>query len=430
MKKTIKNLLCATAAIMLSFSLAACNHSEPAEDPKTLLENANEKMKKLDSLSMDMDISINMEMSGTDSEGYSLDMPIQMTVQMAGMQDDLMYHMNMETSMFGSNVSTEQTYYDGTVYTAIYSFGEELKDYIKNAADAKDAVQKTIGKFFKTAFKTSGKYAYDPHLKPDDFEWCGAIHTNTEHIHAHLIFFEKEKKFSKKGSNEKSYWTALHPKLEKENINNYRFYVSNYVLQNQIDYEKRDLFLDAFKDNFNNESTIDIIRKHALRMDDCNVKQYARLTDKNKKIVKDCYDELLKFNPDLRKKKDDFERQLDMFEQRYNKINEANKIKRVEDFKEKRMEDIFNRNANSILKVMIQSRKIKKLKKDYKTNRSSNYRYYPNDPKLIRAKAIEIRQNERQHEKDVNNLIKILSSVDYWDFNYQDLSMQIGTMRD
>ena len=119
MKKTIKNLLCATAAIMLSFSLAACNHSEPAEDPKTLLENANEKMKKLDSLSMDMDISINMEMSGTDSEGYSLDMPIQMTVQMAGMQDDLMYHMNMETSMFGSNVSTEQTYYDGTVYTNV-----------------------------------------------------------------------------------------------------------------------------------------------------------------------------------------------------------------------------------------------------------------------------------------------------------------------
>ena len=119
MKKTIKNLLCATAAIMLSFSLAACNHSEPAEDPKTLLENANEKMKKLDSLSMDMDISINMEMSGTDSEGYSLDMPIQMTVQMAGMQDDLMYHMNMETSMFGRNVSTEQTYYDGTVYTNV-----------------------------------------------------------------------------------------------------------------------------------------------------------------------------------------------------------------------------------------------------------------------------------------------------------------------
>lgn len=119
MKKTIKNLLCATAAIMLSFSLAACNHSEPAEDPKTLLENANEKMKKLDSLSMDMDISINMEMSGTDSEGYSLDMPIQMTVQMAGMQDDLMYHMNMETSMFGSNVSTEQIYYDGTVYTNV-----------------------------------------------------------------------------------------------------------------------------------------------------------------------------------------------------------------------------------------------------------------------------------------------------------------------
>ena len=320
--------------------------------------------------------------------------------------------------------------YDGTVYTAIYSFGEELKDYIKNAADAKDAVQKTIGKFFKTAFKTSGKYAYDPHLKPDDFEWCGAIHTNTEHIHAHLIFFEKEKKFSKKGSNEKTYWTALHPKLEKENINNYRFYVSKYVLQNQIDYEKRDLFLDAFKDNFNNESTIDIIRKHALRMDDFNVKQYARLTDKNKKIVKDCYDELLKFNPDLRKKKDDFERQLDMFEQRYNKINEANKIKRVEDFKEKRMEDIFNRNANSILKVMIQSRKIKKLKKDYKTNRSSNYRYYPNDTKLIRAKAIEIRENEYQHDKDVKNLINILSSVDYWNFNYQDLSTQIETLRD
>ena len=119
-----------------------------------------------------------------------------------------------------------------------------------------------------------------------------------------------------------------------------------------------------------------------------------------------------------------------MFEQRYNKINEANKIKRVEDFKEKRMEDIFNRNANSILKVMIQSRKIKKLKKDYKTNRSSNYRYYPNDPKLIRAKAIEIRENEYQHDKDVKNLINILSSVDYWNFNYQDLSTQIETLRD
>lgn len=319
---------------------------------------------------------------------------------------------------------------DATVYTAIFSFGEELKDHIKNAADAKDAIQKTIGKFFKTAFKTAGKYAYDPHLKMDDFEWCGAIHTNTEHIHAHLIFFEKEKKFTKKGSKEKTYWTTLHPKLEKENINNYRFYVSNYVFQNEIDYEKRDLFLDAFKGNFNKESTLDIIRKYALRMDDFNVKQYARLTDKNKKIVKDCFDELLKVNPDLRKKKDDFERQLDLFQEKYNKINDANKIKKVDDFKEKRMEDIFKRSANGILKVMIQSRKIKKLKKDYKTNRSSNYRYYPNDPKLIRAKAIEIRQNERQHEKDVNNLIKILSSVDYWDFNYQDLSTQIETLRD
>lgn len=319
---------------------------------------------------------------------------------------------------------------DATVYTAIFSFGEELKDYIKTAGDAKETIQKTIGKFFKTAFKTPGKYAYDPHLKMDDFERCGAVHTNKEHMHVHLIFFEKEKNFTRKKGKEMTYWTTLHPKIEIENLNNYRFYVSNYVFQNEIDYEKRDLFLDAFKDTVKSKNVNEIIRDYALKMDDFNVKQYARLTDKNKKIVKDCFDELIKVNPFLKKKKDDFESQLDMLQANFNKINDANMIKKVEDFKEKRMEDIFKRSANNILKVMIQSRKIKKLNRDYKKNRSSNYRYYPNDPKLIRAKAIEIRQNEYQHDRDVKELIKILSSVDYWDFNYEDLSKQIGAMRD
>ena len=119
MKKTMKRMLCTAAAIMLSFSLAACNNSEPAEDPKVLLENASEKMKELDSLSMNANLSVNMEMSSSDSatENLSLDMPIEMTVEMAGIQSDLMYHTIVDASLFGTNISTEQTYYDGVVYT-------------------------------------------------------------------------------------------------------------------------------------------------------------------------------------------------------------------------------------------------------------------------------------------------------------------------
>lgn len=118
MKMTIfKRGLCAAMALIISFSLFGC--SSKSEDPRQVLENAAEKMKTLDSMSVSADITLDMSASGEGSESMSMSMPMKMTMEMANMKSDLSYHMLMDATFLGMNISSEQTYYNGTLYSTI-----------------------------------------------------------------------------------------------------------------------------------------------------------------------------------------------------------------------------------------------------------------------------------------------------------------------
>ena len=141
MKKTIRKVLGSTIALVLSFSLFGCSSQEAIEDPKTVLEDAGKKMQELDSMTLKADIEINMSAGEDDSSAMSFKMPMSMTMEIAGMKGDLIYHTSVDAELMGMSIKTEQTYFDGVLYSEM----EDQKTFMTvDASEASKTV--SIGK--------------------------------------------------------------------------------------------------------------------------------------------------------------------------------------------------------------------------------------------------------------------------------------------
>ncbi len=305
-----------------------------------------------------------------------------------------------------------------TIYEGFFSFSPDLYEKIKNANDGKNAIQNAFPKLLETAFKR--EKGYSPKFKSTDFEWVGAIHTDTDHIHCHVLFFEKEPKYiSKKGVD---YYTSIHPKLNIDNVQKWKSYLEKEVLDVKFNLLYRDTFMDSFRQEIKDKSVEDIIHRHSKEMKDFSVKQFARLTNDNKNIVRNCFNDILNFVPELKEKYKSFEDQLDEYVAKSNAIDEKNKVEIKTKFKENRMDDLFNRCANDILKVMIQDHNYHEKKANYRKTKNNIKQYRVQDKRLIIEKNNELRVDNKQKERDIKELIYLMTKDDSWLFNYSDLA--------
>lgn len=305
-----------------------------------------------------------------------------------------------------------------TIYEGFFSFSPDLYEKIKNANDAKNAIQNAFPKLLETAFKK--EKGYSPKFKSDDFEWVGAIHTDTDHIHCHVLFFEKNPNYN--GPKGPDYYTSLHPKFNIENVQRWKSYLEKQVLDVNFDLKFRDVFMDGFREEIKDKSVADIIHRHGKTMSNFNVKQFARLTNENKKIVRECFDDIINFVPELKQKYQEFENKIDDYVSKSNAIDEKNKVKFKNNFKENRMDDLFNRCANDILKIMILDKNVHLKKANYRKTKNKMTKFYAQDKRLIREKSNEIRLDNKQKDRDINKLISLLSDTNSWLFNYSDLA--------
>lgn len=118
MNKTLKKYLSCVMALTLSLSLFGCSKTEETvSDPKTVLEDAQKKMNELDSMSLTADINLSMDAGEEDSSNMSIKIPMSMTIDLAGLKGDLIYHTNVKAEIFGIEIETDQTYFDGMLYS-------------------------------------------------------------------------------------------------------------------------------------------------------------------------------------------------------------------------------------------------------------------------------------------------------------------------
>lgn len=97
-----------SAALLLS--LSACS----SETAQQVFEKASEKSLSADSVTMNMDIQMNIE-----TDGISLDVPMTMSIQMQNMQDTsaVIGHTEQTVTLAGTSVSSEVWIADGNIYT-------------------------------------------------------------------------------------------------------------------------------------------------------------------------------------------------------------------------------------------------------------------------------------------------------------------------
>lgn len=299
---------------------------------------------------------------------------------------------------------------DSTIYTSVFSFASGT---VANGTQAREIIQNTFDDFLKKA-----------KLNPNNVSWFGCIHTNTDHIHAHIFFFENEKNYTK-ANGEITYKTTAHPKIPKEALDYYRFRVSEFIANNKIRYDYRDVMLAAFKQNNTTLSAREIIHKYSLQMDNYSALQYARLTAHNKKVVDDCIDELINSEPSLKELNDQFENNLQIVQEEFEAMNEDNNIesfkKKIKNYKKSRIENLHQRFGNDVLKVMVQDKKNKDKITNFKKEKSEKS-YYANDSRLIRSKAIESRSESKKLEYEIKRLINIMSNEGWWKFEYKDIA--------
>lgn len=302
---------------------------------------------------------------------------------------------------------------DATIYTAIFSFSNETNVKCKDSTMAREIIQNTFDDFLKKA-----------KLKPDNVEWFGCIHTNTDHIHSHIVFFEKEKKFIDYVGNV-NYRTTVHNKLPVESLNYYRDQVGLYMIQHASAYKVRDQMIELFKLNIKEPTTKDIIHKYSSQMSDFSVKQYNRLNSYNKNIVDSCLDEIINKNKELKKKKEGYENYLDSIQEDLEiyaqDVQSNHSSKKMKSYKKEKIDYLHNRFGNQVLKIMIMDKELNMKKSQYKREKSSKT-YYANSSSLIRKKAINSRAADYEYENTLKKLIEEMCDSETWQFDYKDIS--------
>lgn len=300
---------------------------------------------------------------------------------------------------------------DVPVYDCIFSFGKQVSDFIQDADTAKNAIQSTFNKFLKMAG-----------FKPDNVEWVAGVHTDREHIHAHIKFFEKEKLFRDSNGNLR-YKSEVHPKIQKKTLDMYRSIVTEEIIKNKYDYNFKNAVTGLFKQETRMLSASELATQVASEILDFSVKKYRDLSEDKKAKVNFFIDKIFETNPNLKMIKDEFENTLNLIQENYIAIGQANEskeyIKKHSKFKEVQLEKLHNRFGDLALAALAYNQKTREAKRTHKINKSR--KIYANDIGLIRSKAIENKQLEKESNRLLNELINGLVEYPLFKKDYATL---------
>lgn len=250
------------------------------------------------------------------------------------------------------------------IWDAVISFVPSYSSvYCDDTLQAQKLLKDTIDNFFKEA-----------KLNPDNIEWTGAYHTNTDNRHIHLCFWEKDKLKTKrvkkkiydkdtgevigeeKNANEivecYSDWN-----LPKDAVNNYRLGILKYhKFQEGItnDYIKlRDPIYENIK--LKNNAKPELLKKLKEDLGLLKSYQYARLSKENMKKVNKYVENLIKTEPDLYEAYQKYMDALLKFQIEMvcnYKETKINPPKELNNFFKNRKNEFFNRCGNVVLKEL------------------------------------------------------------------------------
>lgn len=232
-----------------------------------------------------------------------------------------------------------------TVYSSFISFDKIFgKDFLTTSEEGREIIEENIAALFKgTQFDVN------------NIDYFGAVHTNTEHHHIHLIFWEKEPKnidakgnkcFAKKNNLPKSNIAMFKASILK-NMTHYK--AANFTLRDEV----RDGAFAAIRSNrlmleHYSEICSDIIEKGNF--------QYGRLTTDQQRRISKIVKEILAGNPDCDKKYKEYKASLRATQLDFIRIVKRNggKVipKPIADFYSSRVKDLDSRLANSFLKIL------------------------------------------------------------------------------
>ena len=231
------------------------------------------------------------------------------------------------------------------VWHSVLSFTPEISNlFCTNKAEANKLLQKTL----PDLFKNSG-------LDYNNINWCAAYHTNTDHRHIHLVFWEKEathisskgeKSFTKKGNIPQSCFANFKASILK-----------NYSESGLEYFSMRDEIRQGITSTMkNNRSLFESFVSRSASIIEGGHYQYGRLNDEQKKTV-DAFAKLaLEKDPALAKKYNEYLKNLKHSQALYIKAYTDNNVKKipknVTSFYSSRKKELDARLGNAVLKQL------------------------------------------------------------------------------
>lgn len=251
------------------------------------------------------------------------------------------------------NITAELSMTQSIIWSGVISFTPEFaSSFCDSKKKAKELMVNTVEKMFDK----SG-------LKSENVNWFAAYHTNTEHPHIHLLFWEKEPlKISSTGVAKFSGF-----KLKKEGMASYPADINYYYQKANFNYfNLRDEIKDAIKLKMKDSPFTFIMNQL-----DTNIKsstsQYARLTLNERQCISLAFQSLINCDQKIKEKYDSYisalnktQKELIYLRQELNPHNKINIPQNILNFASNRISELYNRCGNEILKTLKTYRENKK----------------------------------------------------------------------
>lgn len=238
-----------------------------------------------------------------------------------------------------------------TIWTGILSFKGE---YGKNYCDTKAEAHKLMKAEFDNLFKNSP-------LKYENIEWYAALHANTSNRHIHVVFWENEATFLRKGSTEYNF--SNQQKFSQQACDNFKFSVaSHFEAEPLLSFQIRDDIRQIFRRKMNTGIKKDALFELLNDVKECNSWSFGKQNSTTKEKILHFAMDIIDNNVELKNKYDNYLDAIMKQQQKYLDICKANKLtpsKNVKDFTNKNTKDLHNRIGNDVIFSL------KKFDKDY-----------------------------------------------------------------
>lgn len=231
-----------------------------------------------------------------------------------------------------------------TVWSAVVSFTPEYAmNFCSSRADAYNLISSTIDKFFK-----------DANLEPENMNWHGAYHINTDQPHIHLIFWEKAPiKYSQRAKEPQySSW-----KIKPDALLDYKLTIAKHFNTNKLDYfSLRDDIRNAMKISLKSEQWLYKLSELEKSLTFGHKNQYKRVLYIDRKKIDSFVNEFINEDAESKNVYNTYIAKLYETQKQLRALFEKEEDKqvpaRVNEFASSRIEELYSRLGNEVLNTL------------------------------------------------------------------------------